>query len=103
MLNSNEMTEVSEEVNDSVHVKIEHNMKSDLEEKEGKNIKRSEHQCPLCDLNSPQITNHMKLCKVYSEFLKKTLNRFACTLCSNVFKQRKNMYQHLKKKNGLKK
>ena len=77
-LKSNEMVvinkKVSEEANDSVHVKNNHqscnsdcrsedknDMKSNLESvHEGKIIKKSKHQCPFCDFNGIQVTNHMK-------------------------------------------
>ena len=59
-------------------------------------------ECENCrDLISFRAMSiHLKCCKVYSEFLKKSLDGYVCTLCSYVHKYRKNMYQHLRKDHG---
>ena len=38
---------------------------------------------------------------VYAEYLKKSSHGYECSLCSTVQKNRRDLYQHLKRKHGI--
>ena len=60
-------------------------------------------ECENCRELIPVLVmpRHLKSCKVYSEFLKKSLHGYECTLCSNILRDRGNMHRHLKKTHGI--
>ena len=77
------------------HLKTKHKIR--------KNLKTMGKKCELCNdvFNDMMFSNHLKSCKLYSEFIEKSSNGFKCKQCSfktDSIHARQMIYLHIRKK-----